>query len=221
MILSIIALSFINLNTFAQDKIGGKIIYHRSMHYTFPPTGNPEWDEYSKTLPNEGRFEKVLYYTSNASLFLEPTAEKEELAIPQQKALYMANYGKTPLPEMKQVYYDLNERRRTEQMEFMTRLFIVESEIPVMNWRLTSDRKKILDFTCMGASLVMGTDSVIAWFAPEIPVATGPAEYIGLPGIILAIEKNKVTIFIATSIDEKLPAAELLVKPVNTKAMSK
>ena len=33
--------------------------------------------------------------------------------------------------------------------------------------------------------------NVVAWFTPEIPIATGPSWYGGLPGLILEIvEKN-------------------------------
>ncbi len=48
---------------------------------------------------------------------------------------------------------------------------------------------------------------------PEIPVSTGPAEYYGLPGVVLAVERNSKTILLATQIEQTLPGEELLFEP--------
>ena len=48
---------------------GGTVVYERTTTYSFEPTGIDEWDAYSKTLPTEGKFEKVLYFTAEASLY--------------------------------------------------------------------------------------------------------------------------------------------------------
>jgi GLPGLI family protein len=226
MILRYVPLSLIVLVSFckygnAQNEVGGTVIYQRSIHYTFQATGKPEWDVYAKTLPKEGSFDNILYFTSEASLFLESEVEKEELSIAQQKAVYMANYGKAPSPDQKQVYYDFSRRDKIEVLEFMTRDFIVESEIQTVNWKLSGNRKKISGYICMEALMMSDGDTLVAWFAPEIPVSTGPSDYIGLPGLILAVEKNSVTIFLASSIEMINPSEDHLVKPSGGKALKK
>jgi hypothetical protein len=40
---------------------------------------------------------------------------------------------------------------------------------------------------------VMKEITVTAWYAPEIPVNTGPAEYHGLPGLILEVSDGTTT----------------------------
>ena len=35
--------------------------------------------------------------------------------------------------------------------------------------------------------------AVTAWFTPEIPVKTGPADYYGLPGLILELNAGRTT----------------------------
>jgi GLPGLI family protein len=35
---------------------------------------------------------------------------------------------------------------------------------------------------------------VIAWYTPQIPVSNGPAEYWGLPGLILEINSGRTTV---------------------------
>ena len=205
----------------AQDQVGGTIMYQQTTSYSFPPTGNPEWDEYAKTLPTEGQFDKVLYFTSDFSLYEEPTFEKEAMSEMEMKAYYMARHGKAPRSELKRMYCDFNKNSRTEQLDFMTREFLLEEEIPVMNWRLSPSRKRVLDYTCMEAVLISDEDTIKAWFTPEIPVSTGPAEYFGLPGVVLAVEKNNETIYLATLIELAMPGEELLVEPEEGKKVTR
>ena len=36
--------------------------------------------------------------------------------------------------------------------------------------------------------------NVVAWFTPEIPIATGPSRYGGLPGLILEVSDDQTTL---------------------------
>jgi GLPGLI family protein len=201
------------LDAAAQESLGGTVVYTRTTTYTINPTGNDEWDAYARTLPTEGKFEKTLYFTSNASLYDEAALEKEEVPIPQQKAMFFATYGKPPKPSLKSLYIDFREESKTALQEFMTREFLVESPLENRGWKLAPTRKKIGEYVCMKASMNLEGDTVTAWFAPEIPVPAGPAEYYGLPGIVLAVERLGETVLLATFIDLTPPPAELLFKP--------
>ena len=55
------------LNATAQTPIGGSVVYTRTNTYNFEPTGNDEWEAYAKTLPKEGKFEKVEEFKKNGS----------------------------------------------------------------------------------------------------------------------------------------------------------
>ena len=204
----------------AQTYMGGTIIYTRTTTYTFNPTGNDEWDAFARTLPTEWKFEKMLYFTSEASLYDESTQEKEAISIPQQKAMYFASYGMSPKPTLKSLYINFQEESSSALQEFMTRQFLVESELEIKGWKLDPSRRKIGEYVCMKATLNLEGDTVTAWFAPEIPVPAGPAEYHGLPGVVLAVERKGETILLATSIDLTPPPAELLVKPAAGKKIS-
>jgi len=208
-----ILLMAVTINSTAQVPFGGTVVYTRTTTYSINPTGNPEWDAYARTLPTEGRFEKTLYFTSDASLYDEAALEKEEVSIPQQKAIFFATYGKPPKPSLKSLYIDFQEESRTALLEFMTREFLVESPLENRGWKLDLTRKKIGEYVCMKATMNLEGDTVTAWFAPELPVPAGPAEYYGLPGIVLAVERLGETVLMATSIDLTPPSAELLVKP--------
>ncbi len=197
----------------AQAPIGGTVVYTRTTTYNFEPTGIDEWDAYARTLPTEGKFEKVLYFTAKASLYDESTLEKEAVSIPQQKAMFMASYGKPPRPALKSLYIDFQEESKIALQEFMTREFLVESPLENRGWKLDPTRKKIGEFVCMKATMNLEGDTVTAWFAPELSVPAGPAEYYGLPGVVLAVERLGETVLLVTSIDLIPPPAELLVKP--------
>lgn len=197
----------------AQAPIGGTVVYTRTTTYNFEPTGIDEWDAYARTLPTEGKFEKVLYFTAKASLYDESTLEKEAVSIPQQKAMFMASYGKPPRPALKSLYIDFQEESKIALQEFMTREFLVESTLENRGWKLDPTRKKIGEFVCMKATMNLEGDTVTAWFAPELSVPAGPAEYYGLPGVVLAVERLGETVLLVTSIDLIPPPAELLVKP--------
>jgi GLPGLI family protein len=208
------------LNAAAQEPIEGTVVYTRTLSYNFEPTGIDEWDAYAKTLPTEGKFEKVLYFTAEASLYDVSSLEKEATSGLQEKAEFFASYGKPPKPALKSLYIDFQEESKVSLQEFMTREFRVESPLDKKGWKLDPTRKKIGEYICMKATMNLEGDTVTAWFAPEIPVPAGPAEYYGLPGVVLAVERLGETVLMATTIDLSPPPADLLVKPESGKKTS-
>ncbi len=64
----------------------------------------------------------------------------------------------------------------------------------------------------MGAELQEGEETIKAWFTPRIPVAMGPQHYFGLPGLILAIERNEEIVIMATEINLN-PSEAIEVNP--------
>jgi GLPGLI family protein len=197
----------------AQATLGGTVIYTRTITYDFQETGNPEWDAYAKTLPGEGKFEKQLLFTTEASLYQESLFSEEALSGAHQKAAFFVNYGKPPSPAFKQLYIDFRKEERSALMEFMTRDFRITEPLEKKNWKLLPERKKIGDYVCMKATATHEGDEVIAWFTPEIPVSAGPAEYYGLPGLVLAVERLNETIFLASLVDLTPPDQDLLEEP--------
>ena len=116
------------------------------------------------------------------TLYEEDYSQKEAISDHLKTALMKADYGRTPKPKVKKIYYDFNKNELTEQMEFMTRDFLVVSDFERKPWKLTAKKKKILDYICFGADLQVGEEVVTAWFTSEIPVSAGPNAYYGLPG---------------------------------------
>lgn len=203
----------VSLKVLAQPSPGGKVIYTRTITYQYATTGNAEWDAYVKTLPAESKFEKQLLFTPESSLYDEGIASRDAMPIEHQKAMFFVNYGKAPKPSLKQLYIDFTREEGIALMEFMTRDFRVEEARGRLSWKLQADRRKIGDYICMKATTTLEGDEVTAWFTPEIPVPAGPAQYYGLPGLVLAVERLDETIFLATSVDLSPPDPDLLVAP--------
>jgi len=202
-----------SLEVHSQASLGGSVVYTRTTTYDFQSTGNAEWDAYAKTLPSEGKFQKQLLFTSENSLYNEALISQESLPNEHQKALFFVNFGKDPKPTLKQFFIDFEKQESCVLLEFMTREFRIEDSLENRAWKLQGERKKIGEYICMKATTILDGDEITAWFTPEIPVPAGPADYYGLPGLVLAVERLDETIFLATSVDLNAPDPELLVPP--------
>lgn len=129
------------------------------------------------------------------------------------------------------LFTNFENGKRTEKREFMDKTFIVDDSVGKLKWKMTGETKVIMNHTCMKATTekittqtrmnvdngvvekkeIQDTAVVIAWFANDIPVPAGPAEYQGqLPGLILEMDiNNGKQIFTAKSVSEKADLAEI------------
>ena len=207
------------INLSAQQS--GKVTYVTIVQYNFQSApGKLEWNNFIADLPKSGTSVHSLNFNSAKALFTEDRSHKESASPKLNRAIGILNRGKGPQIEILQVFYDFNKNKRIEQVEFMTRLFLVESDMEGIAWKMTGKMKKVMDYVCMGAELKEGEDTITAWFSSEIPVSVGPDQYGGLPGLILAIEKNSVIVSLATSEDLKDMQKGAIQKPKEGKKMS-
>lgn len=216
--------------TFAQDNLQGTVKYELITKLDFSQRqgrgqDDQRFKDFIASLPEESRIVKTLFFTENESLYQEISTENAELDPNVKRATFFINMGRKPKPSVEIVYCDLEKNITLEKLNFMTRDFIVESEIEAKSWKLTMEKKKIQGYTCMNAEILVEIDSlradtIVAWFTPEIPVAIGPERYYGLPGLVLAVERNGETILLASSIELTKPAKEFLVKPTEGKKVT-
>ena len=202
----------------AQDPLAGTITYQQITRYSFENILEAHGDDqrtqdWIASMPKEGITVQVLSFNSTKALFKEDDSEKEATPPGLQRALMGESSLKPASPAAQKVYYDFEKNQKLEQIEYMTRFFLVQSEIEALAWKLGSEKKKILEYTCMGATVTLNDQEIVAWFSPEIPVSLGPSIFGGLPGLILAVERNGETAYLATSVKLSLPAEESMVKP--------
>jgi GLPGLI family protein len=157
----------------------------------------------------KNRLEKtyVLDFNKEASLF----EEKEKLdAISGATDSWGKNFARG------KQYKNVKNNQLVQSQEFYGKRFLVVDSLEPINWQLQKETKKIGDYTCFKAIASVPTQNlewfnfswsdlrnqetaeddeepeiemtaIEAWYTPQIPVSHGPAEYWGLPGLILEV----------------------------------
>lgn len=202
----------------AQEPLSGTITYQQVVHYNFDNIkqahGNDErTQDWLSTLPEKGVSTQVLNFNSKEALFEEDDSEKEATPAGLERALMYENSLKPVQARVQKVYYDFDRKQKLEQVEFLTRNFLVESEMEAVPWKLGSKKSKVLEYICLEATASIDDQEIKAWFTPEIPVSLGPSIFGGLPGMILAVERNGETAYMATSVKLSPPDVSSIAKP--------
>jgi GLPGLI family protein len=128
----------------------------------------------------------ALYYNNGASLY----EELKSLSDAQQgfensstvQIRYMGGGGCR--------YKDLKKKESISQEYIMDKSFLITEPLQ-SEWQLSAGEKKVGKYMCKKA---VNSNSVTAWYCPDIPVGDGPGLYHGLPGLILEIEEPSNTI---------------------------
>jgi len=91
----------------------------------------------------------------------------------------------------------------------------IEPGAPRVEWTITDEQKEHLGYPVNVAVGEVGGERVEAWFAPGIPVSSGPAAYGGLPGMILmlSLDAGRIT-YAATEISLGAVDEALIRMPV-------
>jgi GLPGLI family protein len=113
-------------------------------------------------------------------------------------------------------YISVKDKKSIIEDEIFGKEFLIEEPLEKPEWKLINETKKIGDYTCYKAELVIPVSDklkaeyedflkneekkpalfkmekpedllVTAWYTPEVPVSFGPDNYWGLPGLILEV----------------------------------
>ncbi|AXT51240.1 GLPGLI family protein [Aquimarina sp. BL5] len=150
--------------------------------------------------------EFTLHFNKTESVY----KEEESLETPQPSTgirVMVAGSGASDI-----LYKNNKEERFVAQREMLGKMFLVKDTLTHYNWKLENETKKIGNYTCYKATAKrtiqritsMSTNNVAeenveteeeitvtAWYTPEIPVNNGPANFWGLPGLIMAINDGQ------------------------------
>ena len=197
--------------------LSGSVIYEQIMKLNIQLEGDAA--QFADALPRERKSEKVLHFNEEAALYENlHTEDVEESMDMGHGANVMIKVAE---PDNK-TYTDLNRGMQIEQKEFMSRLFLVESELPKGQWKLTGEQKMILEYPCQQAISEDEGKEVIAWFTPSISVSAGPDSYGNLPGLVLEVSMNEGDhVIAAKSVELKELDNALLKKPSKGKKVSR
>lgn len=174
--------------------------------------------QFKHLIPKESKLKNVLHFKGDKSIFL-PSEEIDDHEINEQSdnvefSFHMAT------PDNK-VYHDYSLNSKVESREFMGKYFLINGEPKSFKWKLTGKTKEIAGYVCQQAMFKDTSQTVSAWFAPEITTSAGPGIYGKLPGLILGVEINDgERITMATSISLEKTDEKLIIKPKKGKKVS-
>ena len=201
--------------TFAQESSKeGMVTYEEVVKFNIQMDGMSE--EMQSMLPTENRSNKILYFNEESSSYQNS----------KEQADNMAHSGGGIQIMMSQpdevVFLNFADNKKVEQKEFMSRTFLIETEIKSGDWKLTGNQKMILDYPCQEATRLTEKDTISAWFTPVIQVSAGPSNYYNLPGLVLAVDRNHGDhVITAQSVELKDIEKKLIAKPKKGKKVSR
>ena len=114
-------------------------------------------------------------------------------------------------------YKNLKDSTLIQSQEFYGKRFVIKDELPKINWVKGNETKQIGNYLCFKAVATIPTETLIwysfdwndltssgsdevpmssieAWYTLQIPLGHGPAEFWGLPGLVLEVSTGNTTI---------------------------
>lgn len=165
-------------------------------------------------LPTERNAYTVLYFTSDASMYMNDPVKSQEPVLMDEEVSGDGErvHIRMDAPDNRS-YCDLKNNKCVDQRDFMQRKFLIERDLKSSDWKLTGNQKKILNYPCQEATRQDGDKKITAWFTAVIPVSSGPSSFSGLPGLILEVIINDG--------DQTITATSVKAGEVNVAAMVK
>ena len=195
----------------------GKAVYMSKVGVDKSFLDNPRFGQYKaymeKMLKQNTEKDYVLNFNSTESIYRE--IEKLDIEDGRGGFNWMAQYIGENIGKL---YKNINDKVSINETEFMGRFFLLTDPLEEQKWKMTGESKKIGKYTCYKAThekeveeatfsfgnfnqaqntpnkKKMKKVNVVAWFTPEIPIATGPSRYGGLPGLILEVSDDQTTL---------------------------
>lgn len=102
-----------------------------------------------------------------------------------------------------EIYRNYNTQTTFDRQELLGKTYIIQDKIPIKKWKILADIKDVAGYVCMKAETYdsIKNQKITAWFTDKILISAGPAEFGGLPGLILEIEINdKASLIVAETI---------------------
>ncbi|QOD60553.1 GLPGLI family protein [Polaribacter haliotis] len=136
-------------------------------------------------------------------------------------------------------YKNIKENQLLQSQEFYGKRFLINDNLYKIEWTIGTETKQIGQFVCYkakafvpyselnwykfswsdirtsvkkeGDDIVQEENMVIveAWYTPQIPIPQGPAEFWGLPGLILEVSVDNTTLLCTEVIINKNESIEI------------
>jgi GLPGLI family protein len=170
---------------------------------------------FQEALKKAGEKEYILSFNKSECLY----EEQQQLEKPEAPSSDGISFKINFSGEGKK-YLNLKDKKSIVEDEIFGKEFLIVEPLEKPEWKLINETKKIGDYTCFKAELLIVVSekerkeyeeflkkeavkpslfkmqepkdkTIVAWYTPEIPVSFGPKNYWGLPGLILEINEDE------------------------------
>ena len=215
-IIQILAVLFSGMQAMAQTQFipKGKIEFEKKINM-YKLMGDNSWTEQIKSKMPEFRTSySDLVFDEHQSVY----KNGREVADDPWKKMWGQDMGDENV-----VYNNYDSSQTKTMKQVFEKMYRIEDSLTKIEWKLTSDTRKIAGFECRKAiGKMYDTLYVVAFYTDEIPTPGGPEIYAGLPGMILGIgfPRFSTTIF-ATKVELTTPKPAELAAPVKGKKINR
>lgn len=201
----IVGLCLLVITTQAQEKFifEGRIEYERkiNMHRQadFSEQGFDWYKEFIKRSPVFHNSNFVLLFNKTQSIY-QPMGE-----MPATELTWLLGPAKDNI-----VYNDLEKYERRSHKSVFEKRYVVFDSLQAASWRITDEKRTIAGIECRKAvTIICDSVYVVAFYADEIAVSSGPESFGGLPGMILGLAIPRLhTTWFATKVNLAAPASK-------------
>jgi len=214
-ILTLLSILFFTIQLSAQ-RFQGKAYYFSKSKMELGNWGARMSEAQKKQIQNrlKNRLEKkyILSFNMQESTFVE---EEKIDAISGATDSWGGYFSRGDL------YKNIKKNELTQSQEFYGKRFLVKDQLLKIEWNLGTETKTIGNYTCYKAAAMIPKSDlnwfdfswsdlrqksdettqteeplivIEAWYTPQIPIAQGPGEYGGLPGLILEVSAGNTTL---------------------------
>ena len=165
--------------------------------------------EILKILPTEIKSQSQLTFTSEATSY-QNIGGGEEIERGGEDSDFQMKFKIEP---NKDIYYlDLAANQVLQQRNLLGKDFLVSGAAPDFQWQETGATATIAGLPVRHATGInLEGDTLQAWYTPSLKIASGPAGYGGLPGLILKLEIPAEKISMLAENIEMAPGLDLLL----------
>ncbi|MEK9613448.1 MAG: GLPGLI family protein [Flavobacteriaceae bacterium] len=214
-ILLVFISSFYPTNESKDENFQGKAYYFSKSKMDLGRWGSRMSEAEKKQIQSrlKNRLEKtyILSFNKEESLFIE---EEKVDAMSGATDSWGSNFARG------KQYKNILENKLVQAQEFYGKRFLVKDQLQEIQWNMGSESKQIGEYICFKATALIPTDElswynfswndlakkttdsedpeikltqVEAWYTLQIPLKHGPAEFWGLPGLILEVSAGNTT----------------------------
>lgn len=209
--------SILTINAFAQQN-HGTATYEQTI--TLNIELPPEMEAYAAMMPKEQKQNMVLLFNGTESIF--KNLVDEEVEMNEMNGGEDAVFVKIDRQSGESTrYMNTEDSTQIVSQTSMGKTFLIKSELSSTNWKVAGEQAQILGYTCMKAVSEKDSQKTVAWFAPQIPVSSGPHGSFGLPGLILKLElRDGEIVYEAKEVLFDKPSEDDMKKPKKGKKVT-